>query len=256
MNSNGDDTPHFKVQLITLGNHNPFEIYKYSFLNFQTLLKSVEEGQSENPEADIRSALDDLLKVFWFDIASRTQIARVMHTLGKFLLENYGCALGFKDGCYFTSCPNLLLHHDYGFSLRALEKYKCSICNEDPIDCDHRTGRMYRNITCHEFDNRCNICCSDIDKCGHILGNTYDDIEAIKIVIVVDLITFDLVKEPEFVFSRVLEITYPKEYILNSINNDPDIEEFSYGESKIFCDHCLSCNGYDPQRTSALFEAK
>ena len=257
-NDYGDDNPALTVQLMTIGIYDPLEIANNSFLASQRLLGAVKAGESKNPEADCRSALELLLKVFWVRLNERTYIAEQMHDIGRFLSENYGCALGFKNGYYYTSCPNMLLHQDYGFSLRGFQKHKCSICNEDPIDCDHRTGRKYNNIKCREFNGRCNICCGHIHVglCNHTLNEVYDDVKAVKLVTDLEIITFDVVKEPESVFARIVEIPYPRKYIFDALKKTSDTSCFLYGETVIDCSHCLSCKGYDPIKNSGLFEVE
>ncbi|WP_340609703.1 hypothetical protein [Xenorhabdus bharatensis] len=158
------------------------------------------------------------------------------------------------NGYYYTDCPNMLLHKDFGFSLRGFEKYSCSICNEDPVDCDHRTGQQYNDIKCESFDGRCNICCGDIEKCDHSIGEPYDNVKTIKVVSELKLITFDLVKDPEFVFARILEIQYSKKQILDMLANAPNRERFLYGESYINCNPCTTCKGYDPSVLEKIFE--
>ncbi|NAW84450.1 hypothetical protein CAG69_20720 [Vibrio sp. V43_P6S15P86] len=249
-----DEQPAFKAQLMTFGESNPSDIAKESYFSANELIERVECGQSLYPELDLRAALQKLLKVFWFFKSGRIEIAKQMHDVGKYLAENYQCAFGFKDGHYFTDCPNMLLHQDYGFSLRGFEKYKCSICDVDPIDCDHRTLKRYNNIQCTSFEGRCNICRGDIEVCDHILGEVYDNVEAIKIVSDLEIITFDLVKEPEFVFSRVLEIPYSRKFITDGLMNDPSVDSFVYGESILDCNHCLTCKGYDPTKNANMFE--
>ncbi|MFJ3044784.1 hypothetical protein ACIPEN_03030 [Herbaspirillum chlorophenolicum] len=246
MSEASGDSPGMTVQLLTVGMHNPSEIARDGFINSQKLIELFNSGKSQNPELDLRSALEGLIKVFWLAISQRTTIAQQMHCIGKILAEDYGCSLGFKNDHYFTNCPNMLLHQDYGFSLRGFEKYKCSICNMDPVDCDHRTGRTYGSVRCQAFDGRCNICCDEIAACTHTLDEIYDDVEAIKIVADLEVVTFDMVKEPDFPFSRVVEIPYSKDFILEMLKNDPGIGDFSYGNSVIDCSHCISCKGYVP----------
>lgn len=61
-----------------------------------------------------------------------------------------------------------------------------------------------------------------------------------------EIITFDLVKEPEMVFSRIIEIPYSKEFIKKGLANDPNLKEFEYGVSVLDCNHCIDCKGYNP----------
>lgn len=248
-----EDQPPFKAQLMSFDEPNPVGVAKECWVYAHKLIDKVENNQSENPEFDLRTALEKLLKVFWVLREHRIGIAQQMHDIGKYLSENFQCAFKFKEDHYYTDCPNLLLHQDYGFSLRGFEKYSCSICNKDPIDCNHRTGKKYDRIECMAFGENCNICMNKIDLCEHSIGDFYDGVIAVKVVSDLEIITFDLVKEPEFVFSRVLEIPYSKKHIFDGLANDPNANEFVYGESVLDCHHCGSCKGYDPNASESLF---
>ncbi|HBR2078949.1 MULTISPECIES: hypothetical protein [Klebsiella] len=246
MKRDEDDEPSYEVRLMASGRVNLSEIAENSFNEAQKIIEAYNVEELENPELKLRSALDMLLNVFWIKKDLRIPISRQMHSIGKVLHENYGCAFGFENGFYYTKCPNMLLHRDFGFSMRGFEKYKCSICNIDPVDCIHRTGRKYNNIECKEFDGRCNICCNEISSCGHHLGEAYDNVEAIKVVYDMQIITFDVVKEPDFALARVTKIPFSKQYIIKSIGKDLHSSEFIYGITVLNCDHCISCAVYNP----------
>jgi hypothetical protein len=149
----------------------------------------------------------------------------------------------------------MLLHKDFGFSLIGFEKYKCSVCGVDPIECEHRTGRKYDDVECNIFDGLCNICQDKKDHCEHQVGVRYDDVEAVKIVSDLEIIRFDIVKEPEMVFARVTEIPYSKDTVMKSLSNDHEFEDFKYGETPLYCLHCIDCEGYDPDATNKLFSS-
>ncbi|GKV93169.1 hypothetical protein PEC301645_06160 [Pectobacterium carotovorum subsp. carotovorum] len=246
MKRDEDDEPLYEALLMTFGGINFSEMAEKSFNEAQKIIKAYNTGELTNPESELRNALEMLLKVFWINKDLRIPISRQMHSIGVVLRENYGCAFGFEDGFYYTKCPNILLHHDSGFSMRGFEKYKCSICNMDPVDCDHRSGREYNGIECKKFGERCNICNDETSSCNHRLSETYDNVEAIKIVYDMQIITFDMVKEPDIALARVTKIPFSKQYITKNIGRDPNSAEFSYGSTIINCDHCINCTEYDP----------
>lgn len=202
-------------------------------------------------------ALKELLKFFWYDVDNRVQISQYMHDIGRFLCQNHQdecCKLQFDGEHYYTECPNELLHRDFGFSLRGIEKYACSVCGLDPLDCMHIGGEVYDNIKCFQNGSFCNICNSKWGKCNHNEGAIYNNVIASKIVTDLEIITFDLVKEPEQIFTRIVQIPYTREFIENIIADSGDLDYFKYGESTVYCSHCIECEGYDPNR-SKLFDS-
>ena len=214
-------------------------------------------NQNKNAHHLLTEALNELLKLFWFDIDKRVKNAKWMHNIGKYLCLNHQdkyCKILFDGESYYTKCPNILLHQDYGFSMRAIEEYVCSICGEDLLDCEHISGEIYHDITCFNNSSLCNICGSEWGNCNHKEGLKYNNVIGSKIVTNLELITFDMVKEPEEVFTRIVKIPYPKEYIEDIVKSQGDYDDFVYGETTMFCSHCIECPGYDPDRTSSIFE--
>lgn len=246
MSDGEDNEPAFEARLMIFGNIKFSVMAENDFNEAQEIIANYNAGELIDPEPKLRHALNMLLNVFWIVKDLRVPISKQMHSIGAALRENYGCALEFKDGFYFTRCPNMLLHLDFGFSMRGFENYKCSICDMDPVDCDHRSGRKYSGVECKKFADRCNICNDEISSCNHHLGETYDDVEAVKLAYVTEIITFDVVKEPECPISRVTKIPFSKQYMVKGLREDPSSEVFVYGSTIVNCDHCVSCSEYDP----------
>jgi hypothetical protein len=253
MDKDSDEFPSFEATLMIAGGAKPDLIAKKSWRSAFALINGVKREESLHPELDIRIALSELLNCFWYFQDQREYIAELMHKIGFYLCENYQCQFKFEGNSYYTDCPNMLLHQDYGFSLRGFEEYACSICGEDPIDCEHITGHHYDNIECQIINSSCNICREDIDACKHDIGKSYDNVEAIKIVTDLEIVTFDIVKEPEMAFTRINKIPYTKDTVLKSLHSDPEYADFIYGESPLYCLHCTDCKGYNPEKNSQLF---
>jgi hypothetical protein len=246
MKEEEDNELAYEARLMAFGEINFSKMAENSFNEAQKIITAYNADELTTSETELRHALEMLLNVFWIHKDLRIPISKQMHSIGKVLHENYGCALEFEKGFYFTKCPNILLHRDFGFSMRGFEKYKCSICDMDPVDCDHRSGRRYSGIECKKFGERCNICRDENSSCDHHLGEIYDDVETVKIVYDMEIITFDVVKEPDFATSRVTKIPFSKQHIAKSISGDPNSEAFLYGSTILNCDHCISCTEYDP----------
>ena len=200
-------------------------------------------------EKKFRLSLKELLNCFWFYKESRVAIASNMHNIGRIIHNTFGCTLDFDGENYYQSCPNFLLHKDFGFSIRAIAKYGCSVCKKPVVECDHISGKEY-DVICEKFEIGCNICNSEKNtkECLHQNGANYT-IKCQQITTHLDVITFDLVKEPDLVYTRIVKIPIEKNHILQQAAKE-NVADFIYGETPVHCHHCIECNGYDPKKSS------
>lgn len=223
----------------------PSEIASNSWSQFSKYLLYIKR-YPEYEEYYLRQILKELLNCFWYYKNARVGISILMHNIGKYLRINYGCLVHSNIGYHSTQCPNILLHNDFGFSIRSTEKYICSICFLDPLDCIHRTNKKYDNVKCMKYEELCNVCRHNIKECEHIIGNNYNQVLAQHIVKEMNIITWDLVSEPEEVFTRIYEQPlYPDKIYEEYLG---DTEKLFYGNVPLDCDHCLSCKKYDPDK--------
>lgn len=109
----------------------------------------LEEAESIGREAlkTLRSAMN------WLEDTDDFQVAHVViDNAGRFIRETFGCQFVYEDDRYFNICPVSLSHNRTGFSpgyvVRSVE---CSICRLDPENCEHITGRVYGQETCHRI---------------------------------------------------------------------------------------------------------
>jgi len=218
--------------------------------------KSLDEASEmikvqKHSEIQMRKILELYLDAFWVFKDIRIKLSKTMHDIGRELCEIYSCKYKFDKvkNKYYSDCPNRICHCDFGYSFRGTEKYKCSICGKPIIDCEHITGEIYNNIECKKIDDICGE-----DQCKHIVGEKYDGVQAVKIVCDVELVTFDVVEEPEMAFARVKKIYFERDDIEKELQKD--IEIFKYGKSDLYCDHCLQCSGYKLKQYSKLFDRK
>lgn len=59
------------------------------------------------------------------------------------------CRFTYKGGRYFQECPVSLAHNRVGLSIGAvIREAECSICHQDPDDCEHIPGRTYGDEEC------------------------------------------------------------------------------------------------------------
>ena len=129
----------FQAILAIAGNQDPSKIAIASLQFANTIVAKFNEGKLDNEKDELETALNEYLKAFWFFKNQRVHIAKTMHQIGKYLCKQYGCRFKFDGKNYYTDCPNILLHCDFGFSLRGIEKYICSICGNDALECEHIT---------------------------------------------------------------------------------------------------------------------
>lgn len=242
------DQPAFEAICMTTAD--PYEVAHKSYNKIKHLKENDLHLISED---NLHLILNEFLNCFWYFIEKRLEISEIMHKIGKILCEKYECQFKFDGKNYYTDCPNILLHKDFGFSMRGTEKYICSICGQDPIECEHITNYSYNEVVCTNISGVCNICLGTFGGCIHQENEKYDNIIAKRIVSEIDLVTFDLVKNPEMVYTRITKIPYSKEYILNSLKDDYEFNQFKYGVSPLFCLHCVECKGYDPKKNDNLF---
>ncbi len=244
----------FESVLMTFNEKSDEQIAIESLLKANEYAKLLNEGQSAT-EDSLKQLMKQYLDVFWVFQDLRQHMAYNIHVIGKMLHKYFSCKVEYdkEEKLYFSSCPAILLHYDFGFSLRALEKYKCSICGKPIIDCDHMTGDFYDNVECRIENGICNIC-GRKDCKEHILGNHYDHVQAAQIPYDVELITFDIVHDPEMKFARVTKAFYSYDMIKENMISKDDARDFVYGESDLYCNHCLQCKGYDPEVFASFFK--
>lgn len=98
--------------------------------------------------AKARSALDWLEDTSGFEDAHQ-----LLDEIGAFTrrVRADACALTIEDGSYFETCPVKLGHNRVGFSTAFLiRKSECSVCGQDPWDCDHVFGEVYDGVVAHQ----------------------------------------------------------------------------------------------------------
>ncbi|KAB1859950.1 hypothetical protein F4W09_02170 [Acinetobacter tandoii] len=236
-----------KAKLSFFGN--PSELASESWHMFNQSMR-LSRRYPDDEEFYLRRSLDHLLNCFWYYQNSRVGLSILMHAIGRYLNINHGCPIDQNIGYHRTQCPNMLLHLDFGFSIRAKEKYICSICLSDPLDCIHRAGRIYDDVKCQYFMNQCNICGEAKDNCKHVENILYNQVLASNIVSAMDIITWDIVSEPLDVFTRIYDKPiYPDE--IYKEHYGVNWKDF-YGNLPLNCDHCLTCHKYDPNKNKKI----
>lgn len=93
----------------------------------------------------LRSALDWLEDTEHFEDAHEA-----LDRAGRRVRLTFGCRVTFdSERGYAQTCPVALAHNRIGMSPTiVIEESECSICGNDPEDCDHITGQMYDGVNC------------------------------------------------------------------------------------------------------------
>lgn len=223
-----------------------------SLIKANDMSKAIEKGKMYSEE-ELRLLMNMYLDAFWIYEKLRGDLSNNIHSIGAFLEQKYECQYFFdaNQQKYFHECPAMLLHHDIGFSMRGSEKYKCSICGLPIMECEHISEEYYDDVICKVIDGNCNICGEHNCK-KHIVGIKYNQVLATKIVYDVNLVTFDIVEDPEMKFARIKKVYLSEEDVKNGLGED-DRDLFIYGVSILYCHHCSQCQGYTPQRFHHLF---
>lgn len=165
---------------------------------------------------------------------------KYLHTVGRKVRDIFGCRLEFRDGSYWITCPVMLSHTKVGLSIGGSGKSVCSICGEDIFDCPHVTRQAYDNVIAKRHQDICNICGKK--ECAHIEGDTYNRVRAFAFVVELNLDHIAFVENPSDPLAVITSYALSKSELLEILPEDKQ-EQFFYGETKIYCNHCLICQG-------------
>jgi len=162
------------------------------------------EAKARSSAKALRSAMN------WLeDSEDFEQAHRVLDQAGRFIRQNFGCSLAFKDGEYRQECPVALAHNRIGMSIGAIiKKASCSICRSDPHDCSHIMGRIYGGERC------------------------------VRVIEEAELLEVSLVDRPSMLDARILSMSIPNSELRKVLG-----PKFWPGVP-LSCDRCLSdCGG-------------
>lgn len=128
------------------------------------------------------------------------------------------CRLKFEDGAYHRTCDVDLAHLRFGMSPGfIIRESECSICKEDPQDCEH------------------------------VRGEFYDDEPCIRVIKRADLLEISMVERPAYPEARIQSTSISNGELRARFGPD-----FSVGKP-VQCDKCLSnCQGlHYPMRVNS-----
>lgn len=200
----------------------------------------LKEGETDVAERLFRKGLSKIREAVLWE-PNVTSHRKYLHAVGQQVHNIFGCHLEFRDSMYWVTCPVMLSHTRGGFSIGGSSKTICSICGEDVLSCPHIKGRIYDQIPARRFKGICNICRSS-SECGHEEGQVYDGVEACGIITEIDLDHVAFVTNPANPLCAIYSYSVPRSDLEEMM---PEVErsQIVYGETVIYCHHCLICDG-------------
>ena len=114
-------------------------------------LGEVISGPTAAAEQHARKALELYRSVMnWLEDTKYFEaVHEQMDKAGAYIRRTFDCYLAYENGEYSQRCPLALAHNRIGMSPTMLiDKVECSICGQDPDDCEHIGGRMYNGERC------------------------------------------------------------------------------------------------------------
>ncbi len=203
---------------------------------------AIKKNKREVAETLFRGSLVKIREALLWD--PEEAYSRYLHDVGCSIHDIFGCQLKVKDGNYGITCPVMLSHNKWGFSIGGSGKSICSICGKDVFDCSHVKGHIYDNVKARRHYDICNICGEG--DCGHKEGEKYNGVRAFAIIVEMNLDHISLVPNPANPLCVIQSYSVSKSELLEMLPED-EREQFVYGETVIHCHHCLMCKG-EPER--------
>jgi hypothetical protein len=192
-------------------------------------------------EREARLAIDAAVRAFWWaeDTDLEDEQHRLMHDLGKWTRERFGCWLHFEGSRYTLRCPIAIAHKRLGFSVGYTGTLICSICGGDVSECPHMPDRAYWVRGGPNATGRCPVC--GRKKCDHRPDRLYRAAMT-RIVTQMRLREVSMVSRPAGVETRLTEIPVDTDGLQQHLGSawKPGMP--------VSCDRCLggldSCLGF------------
>lgn len=108
------------------------------------------------------------------------QAHALVHTAGEMVGGLFGCRVTYRDGRWYDECIVALLHLRFGNSAGLRMRYECSVCKQDPGDCEHEPGLSYSAHAARTDEGKCTIC-GEADCSVHLPGSTYEVVASAKL---------------------------------------------------------------------------
>ena len=158
------------------------------------------------------------------------------HKAGELVGGLFGCRLVHDGDGWYKQCPLSFLHIRLGYSPGMICRYSCSLCQQDPSECEHDTGELYP-LTAARIEDRCNVCRSR-DECIHIPCEVYPA-RARRSIVEAELLEISVVPRPRNPLARIERLGVDDEKMLQFHGFLP------HPESTLLCHDCMfPCTGF------------
>jgi hypothetical protein len=192
-------------------------------------------------EAEARRAIGAAAKAFWRaeDTEYEDREHDLMHDLGRWTRQTFGCSVSFDGKEYKQRCPIAIAHKRLGFSIAFVADRICSICGGDLSECPHLRHRAYWVRGGLGPSGQCPVCLSE-QECSHRNDHLYR-VSVVSIIREIrELPSVSLVSRPAMPEARLTELPISNEDLVRSLGH-----RFRPG-MPLSCDECLRpCKGFE-----------
>ena len=201
-------------------------------------------------EARLRESLRLAASAFdWLeDTGLEHEAHEFVHEAGREARERFpaGCGLVWAESAYWDECPASLMHTRLGLSPGIVFRAGvCSICGQDPAECEHRPGQVVSVCGGPGPSGHCPVCLDT--ECSHSPHEVYSARPSV-IWTDADLPEISLVARPRDPDARVTSMEVGADTIQEVFG-----PAFRHGSDPVSCTMCLQpCGGLrrfpgDPQ---------
>ena len=192
-------------------------------------------------EAEARRAIGASARAFWHaeDSEFEDREHDLMHELGRWTRQTFGCSVSFDGKEYKQRCPIVIAHKRLGFSIAFVADRICSICGGDLSECPHLRRRAYWVRGGIGPSGQCPVCLSE-EACSHRNDHLYR-VSVVSIIREIrELPSVSIVSRPAMPEARLTELRVSNESLARHFGSGfrPGIP--------LSCDECLApCKGFE-----------
>jgi hypothetical protein len=207
---------------------------------------------SATAEQEARRAIAEAVNAFWWAEDSELEQAQhtLMHELGRWTRQRFGCTVHFDGERYSQRCPLDIAHKRFGFSIGYTAAPICSICGEDISECPHLPDKEYWERGGVGPSGYCPVCMRQ-GGCGHRSDRLYR-VTPGRIITEAKLREVSIVARPAGVTTRLTELPIDTEKLVQRLGPG-----FEVG-MPVSCDLCVAgcCWGFDELPRDAAERSK